>query len=253
MYFSDYNKNSPITFNLLVINGIFFLAKALFESAPHFPLVEYLGVYYFDSPYFKPWQLLTYMFTHGNTAHLLFNMFALFTFGPLLEFKLKKKRYLILYFVAGFGALALQYMVQAIEMYMATGSIVNNGSFMLNTATGMFSYDTTILTQEAAKVVAAIYQSPMVGASGAIFGLLTAFGILFPEAEMILLFLPIPIRAKFLVPIYILLELVLGVAQISGDSVAHFAHIGGALFGFALLKIWKLSTKDMINPNFKGE
>lgn len=216
--------------NLLIINIIFFIATLLFRDGDRYLLVEHLGVFYFDSPNFRIWQVITYMFMHSpvSYAHILFNMFALYTFGSTLEYVMGQKRFLNFYLITGLGALALQMLVQAAEVYSLTGGITID----------VAQYTST--NREALNTLGEIYYAPMLGASGAIFGLLIAFGMLFPNAELFILFIPAPVKAKYIIPIYIVLELVLGVAQFSGDSVAHFAHLGGALFGFILIKVWGL-------------
>lgn len=224
-------SNLPVVVkNLLIINIIFFIATLLFKDGGKYLLVEHLGVFYFDSPNFRIWQVITYMFMHSpvSYAHILFNMFALYTFGSTLEYIMGRKRFLNFYLITGLGALALQMIVQAIEVFSLTGGVTID----------VAQY--TSSNQEALNKLSEIYYGPMLGASGAIFGLLIAFGMLFPNAELFILFIPAPVKAKYIIPIYIVLELVLGVAQFSGDSVAHFAHIGGALFGFILIKLWGL-------------
>ena len=224
-------SNIPVVVkNLLIINIIFFIATLLFRDGGKYLLVEHLGVFYFDSPNFRIWQVITYMFMHSpvSYAHILFNMFALYTFGSTLEYIMGQKRFLNFYLITGLGALALQMIVQAIEVYSLTGGVTID----------VAQY--TSSNQDALNKLSEIYYGPMLGASGAIFGLLIAFGMLFPNAELFILFIPAPVKAKYIIPIYIVLELVLGVAQFSGDSVAHFAHIGGALFGFILIKLWGL-------------
>ena len=225
---SPFSNIPPVVKNLLIINIIFFIATAIFESKG-ISLVKMLGVYYFDSPNFKIWQIISYMFMHGGFAHILFNMFALFTFGSSLEGIMGSKRFLNFYLITGLGALALQMLVQAMEVYGITGGITIDPSTYRSENTG------------AIETLSSIYYGPMVGASGAIFGLLIAFGMLFPNAELFIIFIPVPVKAKYIIPVYILLELFLGVAQFSGDSVAHFAHLGGALFGFILVKVWHLN------------
>jgi membrane associated rhomboid family serine protease len=216
----------PVVKNLLIINVLFFLATWVFEQQGLF-LTEYLAVFYFNSPYFKIWQPISYMFMHANVTHILFNMFALFSFGPILEVHFGAKRFLNFYLITGLGALALQWAVQAFEVYQITGAIMNN----VNTLTVSNSMDV--------KTLQSIYFGPMVGASGAIFGLLVAFGMLYPNIELYIMFIPVPIKAKYIIPIYIVIELFLGVGRFSGDSVAHFAHLGGALIGFILVKLWR--------------
>ena len=216
----------PVVKNLLIINVLFFLATWVFEQQGLF-LTEYLAVFYFNSPYFEIWQPISYMFMHANVTHILFNMFALFSFGPILEVHFGAKRFLNFYLITGLGALALQWAVQAFEVYQITGAIMNN----VNTLTVSNSMDV--------KTLQSIYFGPMVGASGAIFGLLVAFGMLYPNIELYIMFIPVPIKAKYIIPIYIVIELFLGVGRFSGDSVAHFAHLGGALIGFILVKLWR--------------
>jgi rhomboid-like protein len=158
-------------------------------------------------------------------------MFALFSFGPVLEYTFGSKRFLNYYLLTGLGALVLQMLVQAIEVYSITGGIT------IDTNT----YNSNIPAH--IKTLGSIYYTPMLGASGAVFGILIGFGMLFPNAELMMLFIPVPIKAKYLIPGYIVLELFLGVKQFSGDSVAHFAHLGGALFGFILIKIWGIHRR----------
>lgn len=224
----------PVVKNLLIINVIFFIATAMFGSV----MIDVLGVYYFDSPKFRIWQVITYMFMHGGFAHIFFNMFALFTFGTSLEYVFGSKRFLNFYLLTGLGALVLQMAVQGFEVYSIIGSITNHGAFVLDAVEGRISYNPDLMTGEQASKILGIYLGQMVGASGAIFGLLIAFGMLFPDTELFIMFIPVPVKAKYVIPVYIVLELYLGVQQASGDSVAHFAHLGGALFGFILIKMW---------------
>ena len=224
---SPFSNVPPVVKNLLIINIIFFVATAIFESKG-ISLIQMLGVYYVDSPNFNVWQIITYMFMHGGFAHILFNMFALYTFGSSIELIMGSRRFLNFYLITGLGALALQMLVQGIEVYGLTGSLTIDP----------VTYQSA--NPAAIKTLSEIYYGPMVGASGAIFGLLIAFGMLFPNAELFIMFIPVPVKAKYIIPVYILLELFLGVAQFSGDSIAHFAHLGGALFGFVLVKLWHL-------------
>ena len=229
--------------NLLIINIIFYVATLMFGG----PLMtQVLGVHYFDGPNFRIWQVITYMFMHDYSSlfHIMFNMFALYTFGSSLEYIMGSKRFLNFYLITGLGALALQLLVQGFEVYSITGSAVNNGSFMIDSFKRTISFNPELMSQDQASTLLGIYLTPMVGASGAIFGLLIAFGMLFPNAELFIMFIPVPIKAKYIIPIYVILELFLGVKQFSGDSVAHFAHLGGALFGFILVRIWHLKRRD---------
>ncbi len=227
----------PVVKNLLIINAIFFLATLVFDQ-PGKELAHIFGAHYFDSPKFRIWQPITYMFMHGSFMHLFFNMFGLYMFGSVLEQRWGAKRFLNFYFITGLGALALQWVVQGVELYQITGAVINHGNLPLDMlADG--KYNPALYTDGAASTLYSIYFGTMVGASGAIFGIMVAFGMLYPNVEMMLLFIPFPVKAKYFIPIYIVIELFLGVARIPGDSVAHFAHLGGALIGFILVKIWK--------------
>ncbi|MEH3111865.1 rhomboid family intramembrane serine protease [Pedobacter terrae] len=225
----------PVVKNLLIINILFFVATYLLTTLH---LDDRLAVYYFDSPKFQIWQPISYMFMHGGIAHIFFNMFALYSFGSILESRWGGKKFIIFYFITGLGALALQWAVQAYEVHQIIGSATNNGKINL-TALFQGEFNTKQLTMAQAVTLRSIYFGGMVGASGAIFGLLVAFGMLYPNAELLIMFIPVPVKAKYIIPIYILVELSLGVAQFEGDSIAHYAHLGGALIGFILVKIWK--------------
>jgi rhomboid-like protein len=229
--------------NLLIINVIFYIATLMFGGPM---MTQVLGVHYFDSPDFRIWQVITYMFMHDYSSlfHIMFNMFALYTFGSSIEFMMGSKRFLNFYLITGLGALALQLLVQSFEVYNITGSAVNNGNFMVDSLKRTISFNPDLISKDQASTLLGIYLTPMVGASGAIFGLLIAFGMLFPNAELFIMFIPVPVKAKYIIPVYVLLELFLGVKQFSGDSVAHFAHLGGALFGFILVKMWHLKHHD---------
>jgi rhomboid-like protein len=240
---SPFANIPPVVKNLLIINVIFYIATLMFGGPM---MTQVLGVHYFDSPDFRIWQVITYMFMHDYSSlfHIMFNMFALYTFGSSIEFIMGSKRFLNFYLITGLGALALQLLVQSFEVYNITGSAVNDGNFMVDSLKRTISFNPDLISKDQANTLLGIYLTPMVGASGAIFGLLIAFGMLFPNAELFIMFIPVPVKAKYIIPIYVLLELFLGVKQFSGDSVAHFAHLGGALFGFILVKMWHLKRHD---------
>jgi membrane associated rhomboid family serine protease len=225
---SPFANLTPVVKNLLIINLICFIPYVVLSdfNYDHY-VVENLGVYYFNSPHFRVWQLITYMFIHGGWEHILFNMFALFSFGPILEYAIGPKRFFNLYFICGIGAALFQMLVQAYEVHAAIGSFTIPLDFQVS--------DPAIIAK-----LQGIYAAPVVGASGAIFGVLVAFGMLYPNLELMILFVPVPIKAKYIIPIYVVIEIVLGVGQFGGDNVAHFAHLGGALLGFILVKIWRL-------------
>jgi len=231
----------PVVKNLLIINVLFFAAKYVLNNIGLANLDYLLGAFYIDSPFFRVWQLVTYMFMHGDIAHIFFNMFALFMFGGVIESRWGAKRFLNFYLLTGLGAVALQLGVQAYEVYHITGSVFNSGITDMELVNQGIQANISIpgLSEEEKNTLLGIYGFPMVGASGAVFGLLVAFGMLYPNTELYIMLIPIPIKAKFIIPIYILAELFLGVARIPGDSIAHYAHLGGALLGFILVKLWK--------------
>ena len=219
---------APAVSVLLIINILMFIITWFAESQGIY-LNFRLGLYYFDSPEFSIYQVLTHLFMHGSLMHIVFNMFALLTFGSQLEMLWGSKRLLIFYAVTGLGAALLHQGVQAFEIYQVIGSITPGSDLGLQPGY-QFAGTLSLLNDK--------YFAPIIGASGAIFGLLLAFGVLFPNAKLFLIFLPIPIKAKFIIPVLILIELFLGVQNFSIDNIAHFAHLGGALFGFILVKIW---------------
>ena len=225
---SPFANLTPVVKNLLIINIIFFIATYILQN--QFDMVRWLSVFYFDSPLFRPWQVISYMFMHASIDHIFFNMFALFMFGPILEYSLGSKRFFNLYFICGIGAIALQWIVQAIEIHQLIGSFVVHK-------------DTTAIPEVISKI-SNIYDTPILGASGAIFGVLVAFATLYPNMEMLIFFIPIPIKAKYVISVYIIYEIYSSIHQTSGDNVAHLAHIGGAIFGFVLIKIWGTKRKD---------
>jgi membrane associated rhomboid family serine protease len=184
-----------VTKMILLTNVILFVLDFLMGHR----IIEYLALYSLHTQIFRPYQLITHMFLHGNLGHIFFNMLGLYMFGKVLESVLGSKRFFILYFLSGIGAALLQF-----SIYYFQGA-----------------------------------DAQMIGASGAVFGILAAFAMLFPNVELMLFIIPIPIKAKYLVPIYAVFELFFGIASFKGDNIAHFAHIGGALVGFILIKYWK--------------
>ncbi|MGZ3750321.1 MAG: rhomboid family intramembrane serine protease [Mucilaginibacter sp.] len=233
---SPFANLTPVVKNLLIINIIFFVATFLLHQT--FDMQRWLAAYYFNAPDFRLWQIISYMFMHAginHPEHILFNMFALFMFGPILEYSIGSKRFLNIYVISGLGALLIQMLVQAIEVHGITGGFTIShpeleSSFLQFGPNAQKLFD--------------IYNTPVVGASGAIFGIVVAFAMLYPNMEMMILFIPVPIKAKYIIPGYIVIELFSGIGQFSGDNVAHFAHIGGALFGFIMVKIWRLQRPN---------
>lgn len=239
---SPFANITPVVKNLLIINIIMFIGLNTLGLVG-VDLYKWLGGYYFDSPNFHLWSFITYMFLHAdyhNIAHIIFNMFALFSFGPILESAIGSKKFLNFYFICGIGAMACQMAVQAYEVHAITGGFrLANVSSNPDDVSAFIAYG-----QELGSKLYAIYNAPIVGASGAIFGVLVGFGMLFPNLEMMVLFIPVPVKAKYIIPAYIVLELYLGLKPTAGDSVAHYAHLGGALIGFLMVKIWRLQRPN---------
>jgi membrane associated rhomboid family serine protease len=233
---SPFSNLSPVVKNLLIINILCFIPSAYlthgFQTEID-PVANYFGLHYFGSYQWGVWQIITYMFLHGGWTHILFNMFALFSFGPILEHTIGSKRFFTLYFICGIGAALLQMGVQAYEVHALTGS------FMIpNSALPIQEF-----YQQYGDKLSEINFGGTVGASGAIFGVLIGFGMLYPDMELMILFFPVPVKAKYIIPLYCVFEVVMGVGQFAGDNVAHFAHIGGALFGFIMIKAWGLKSR----------
>lgn len=256
--------NLPVVVkNLLIINGLMLLLKIAMgtDALGRSILDTWLGLHSIGSPDLKPWQVVTHMFMHAGPSsgsgwywHILSNMFALFMFGAPIERVMGAKRFLNYYLLCGLGAAALQmgvsYMetratVQALE---ATGATLGDVKRMVEASHVSMDEANAVMSQvmqqhpgsqNALTAMFWDYSGVMVGASGAIFGILLAFGMLFPNVELMLLFLPIPIKAKYFVVLYGLWELFSGVSQRAGDNVAHYAHLGGLIFGFFIIKYWR--------------
>jgi membrane associated rhomboid family serine protease len=258
----------PVTKSILLVTTIVFLADM---GTQHFfhsdAMIRTLSLFRIQSPLFVPTQLITHIFMHGSLSHLFFNMFGLFMFGRILENIWGAKKMLIFYLVTGVGAALMQSGITYIQMqkminladafaahptyaifsdyirhYLIKGSN-EYGEIMSFAQSWFYAPNDLSFVPKANDYLQLIkYENlniPMVGASGAIFGLLIAFAMMFPDVELMLIFLPIPIKAKYFVPVYALIELVFGVANFSWDNVAHFAHLGGALFGFIMVRYWK--------------
>lgn len=226
-------RNIPtVTKSILIISVLAFLATSLLSSKVD--LVRILGLHYFLASDFKPYQFVTYIFMHGSIMHIFFNMFAVFMFGAVLENLWGPRRFLIFYIFTGLGAALTQLAVY----YFHISPILQEWQAAYNA-----THDYMVQTQMLEDKKQFLNQFVVVGASGSLFGLLIAFGILFPNAELMMLFLPIPIKAKYFVAIYGAIELFSGLANNANDNVAHFAHLGGMLFGFILLMIWRQKSR----------
>ncbi len=276
---SPFGGLTPVVKNLIIINVIFYVASLVFLSTFGIQIENYLGLHIPSAKDFNPFQLATYMFLHAYYSpqggiifsHLFFNMFALFMFGRMLETVWGSKRFLLYYFVTGIGAALIHLLTQYLEVTPVLESInhyMNNASHenlqaFFSQHLEIRSYDMKQRYEEFAALYNQLINTDpdramalskeflfqyrgsylnsyvTVGASGAVFGILLAFGMLFPNTELMLLFPPIPIKAKYFVILYGVIELFMGVAQFSMDNVAHWAHLGGMLFGFILIKYWK--------------
>lgn len=257
-----FNNMTPVVKQLLIINIIcYIMSLAVVPKA-----YDIFSMYYFENPNFRIWQPITHMFMHSKASlmHIFFNMFALVSFGSVLEHFWGAKRFLIFYFVCGIGSAILHQGLAYYEIHSQiielTNGIFTNSDISTILQTNIVEGDKLYLkpmvennlalfnklnqyefdANSFLSVVSNAY-IPAVGASGAIYGLLVAFAFMFPNAELAMLFIPIPIKAKYFVPLLVAFDLFSGISgsSIGGSNVAHFAHIGGALTGFILMWVWK--------------
>jgi membrane associated rhomboid family serine protease len=234
----------PVVKNLILINVIMFLAYWLGYRFFDINLNALLGLYYPKSGAFLPLQVLSHMFMHASFWHLFFNMYALFMFGVVLEKVWGPKRFLFYYLVCGFGAVIVHESVMAFEYSrMAAALSPEQLQLVLKEGTAYFR-EGKEFTDPAMQNLQYLLNIPTVGASGAIFGVLLAFGVLFPNTELMIIFPPIPIKAKYFVMIYGGIELILAVTQ-PGSSIAHAAHVGGMIFGYIMIKYWQKTTRTL--------
>ena len=235
----------PVTRNIIIINVIVWFAQLLLQTRG-IDLTNYLGLHYFTSPDFMPHQIITSMFLHATyTAsggiyftHILFNMFAVFMFGRTIESIWGGKKFLFYYMTTGIGAALIQLLVYFIRVQYLESVIpaeVLSNAMATGSAPSQYAQDIINLLS--------LTHGTMVGASGAVFGILVAFGMMFPDAKLMIIPIPVPIKAKWFVIGYGLLELTLGFMNRQGDSVAHFAHLGGLLTGLIILLYWRKSNK----------
>jgi membrane associated rhomboid family serine protease len=265
--------------NLLIINGIFFLATYILQNSG-LDLTDTLGLHYFASDKFRPYQLITYMFMHGNFGHILLNMFALWMFGAAIENIWGPKKFLTYYMVTGLGAAITHYAVvyftlqpglQFFNDYITQPSyeklqtlassdvfksfsspdLIDHFNEFTRKFNTLVNIDHTAAMQMSVEYVKQLridyLNAPVVvGASGAIFGLLLAYGMIFPN-NLIYIYFIIPLKAKYFVILYGAIELFSGVANRPGDNVAHFAHLGGLIFGFLLILYWRFQKRRKNN------
>jgi len=231
-----FNQITPVVKNLIILNVLFFLATM---AMPELQIV--LSGFYYQSVNFRPWQIVTHMFMHGSLMHIFFNMYALFLFGSILERTWGARRFIIYYLLCGLGAFFLHEFVNHLEIQSLMASleaeqlriVVEEGYSVL--LSGKNYTDAEMHSLNLAINI------PVVGASGAVFGLLLGFGMLYPDTRLMLLFPPVALKAKWFVIIYGALELFLALGNRPGDMIAHYAHIGGMLFGYLILKYWKFT------------
>jgi len=256
------NRISPVVKNLLIINVLLFAATYILGSQFQIELTKKLALYYPASTYFQPYQFVTHMFMHGGFAHILFNMYALWMFGTAIESAWGGKRFLFYYLFTGLGAAALHTFVNFLVYSSMAASIIaftntpspelfqqfvdaHKDFFNQNVYDFIHQWSMSPENQgyaaTALENMHRVYQTtiniPTVGASGAVFGILLAFGMMYPNARLMLIIPPIPIKAKWFVLGYGAIELFLGVSQ-PGSNIAHFAHLGGMLFGYILIRYW---------------
>lgn len=221
---------APMTRNLLILNLLMFIAQSLSPE-----LNFWVGLRFFTSELFQPYQLLTHMFAHGGLGHIFGNMLALFVFGSTLEHSFGSKRFLAFYLICGLGASLLFNAADGFMLYQEFGTIFPNE---------LSGSAQTALERQLSGTRTSPYYG-LVGASGAVFGILMAFAMLYPNVKLMLLFPPIPIKAKYFVALYGAYELYATIQANPGDNVAHLAHLGGMLFAFILVKLWRNDIRSM--------
>lgn len=242
---------TPVVKQLLIINIIFFLGSQLVPVS-----YDYLIMYFPENPNFGIWQVITHMFMHANLLHIAFNMFALYSFGSMLEHFWGGKKFLFFYISCGLGATLLNFAVNYYYFQEGLNTLIANG-YSKNYILQVLNENQIAVKWKELLTVSQFdnfthaYGGAVLGASGAIYGLLTAFAFMFPNAELALMFIPIPIKAKYFVPGILAIDLFLGLKGSSlfgsgGTGIAHFAHLGGAVAGFLMMLYWK---KNQFNSN----
>ncbi len=230
---------------LIVVNVLFFVGTLMNEDVSF----RLFSLFYFENPNFQFWQPLTHMFMHGGFMHILFNMYALWAFGTPLEMRWGRSKFLFFYFSAGFGAAAIHTLVNYYNVSSVSDALLQAGwsqaeltNFLIQGEGGSRAVLESV-SMDSINRMADGFNTPAVGASGAIYGILVAFAMMFPNIELMLIFLPIPIKAKYFVPGLIGLDLIFGITG-TQMGIAHWAHIGGAVFGFIMAWYWKKNSFD---------
>ena len=232
---------------LIIINVLFFLGSMSLGNAAY----DLLALHYTQNPKFAPWQVLTHMFMHGSINHILFNMFGLWMFGGTLAQMWGRNKFLFFYLSTGLGAAALQLGINYFQISTIMGQLVEAGysATALTETLQSGQYNTAwsnVISQAELSQLLTSFNMSMVGASGALYGILVAFAFLFPNTELMIIFLPIPIKAKYFVPILLASDLFFGFSSYSLGPIAHFAHLGGAVTGYIMMWYWK---KQQFNNN----
>ncbi len=233
------NRLTTAIKHLIIINVILFFAPKLIGM----DLTRILALYFPKNEYFGFWQYISHMFMHGSEFHLLFNMYGLWAFGTPLEQMWGKNKFIFFYFSAGIGAGLIYSLVNYYQFNGFYEQLINSGLTTSNIQsildTGKYNAEIIQLTNKEMSEFYSLYHTPAVGASGAVYGILVAFGLAFPNAKLALIFFPVPIAAKYFIPLMILGDLFFGVTKYSIGNVAHFAHVGGAIIGFIIAWYWK--------------
>lgn len=242
----------PVVKNLLILNVIMYIISYIGQMQG-IPMTSLLGGYVFNSPFFEPYQMVSHFFMHGGIFHIFFNMFALVIFGSALEQVWGPKRFFIFYVATAVGAFVLHQLVGYIEVSQIEQQLVNQNYNIYELKEYIYNLRTGIITEEQflskipmTQLVQDYYNGisvPVVGASGAVYGVLVGFGYLFPNTQLMLLFPPIPIKAKWLVIIMVGIALFNSIQRNPGDNIAHLAHLGGALVGFIIVYFWQKNKR----------
>jgi len=232
---------------LIIINVLFFLGSMSLGNAAY----DLLALHYPQNPKFAPWQVVTHMFMHGSINHILFNMFGLWMFGGTLAQMWGRNKFLFFYLSTGLGAAALQLGINYFQIGTVVEQLVEAGysATALTETLQSGQYNTAwanVISQTELSQLLTSFNMSMVGASGALYGILVAFAFLFPNTELMIIFLPIPIKSKYFVPILLASDLFFGFSSYSLGPIAHFAHLGGAVTGFIMMWYWK---KQQFNNN----
>ncbi len=225
-YGNSFQKTTPVVLNLIIINALVFFAQMAFGGAANETnrVFELFALHHYKSTFFRPYQLVTHMFMHGGWFHIIFNMFALWMFGTMIEKVWGPKRFLIFYLICGIGAALTQ-----LASYAYDFSSVDYSNMNMYSNTALFFQSQYTST---------------VGASGAIMGVLAAFGYLFPNTKLFIMPIPFPVKAKWAIMGIIALDVFGGISNTPNDNIAHFAHIGGALVGFLIVLYWNKTNKQ---------